>query len=49
MRLVVQGRFEHIEHMFLEVGHTLLPCDRCFGNIEKRKEERIIISLRMTG
>ena len=48
MRLVVKGRFEHIEHKFLEVGHTFLPSDRCFGNIEKRKEERIMFSLRMT-
>ena len=30
-------RFSTVEHKFLEVGHTYLPCDRCFGHIERKK------------
>ena len=39
MRLVASGRFKQIDHKFLVVGHTYLPCDRCFAHIEKKKRK----------
>lgn len=39
------GRFETITHRFPEPGHSFMPCDRCFGLIEKntRRTERIFL------
>ena len=39
MYLVQSHRFLSIEHKFPEVGHTYLPCDRCFGHIEQKKRK----------
>ena len=36
--LVANGFFEEIEHKFLLSGHSYLPCDRDFAQIEKRKK-----------
>lgn len=43
--LVRNDRFEKIVHRFPEPGHSFLPCDRCFGVVEKhvRKIERIFL------
>lgn len=43
--LVRKGRFEKIIHRFPEPGHSFLPCDRCFGVVEKhvRKIDRIFL------
>lgn len=43
--LAASGRFEKIIHCFPERGHSFLPCDRCFGQIEiqKRKKEYLFI------
>lgn len=35
--LIVIGKFTQIEQKFLVTGHTYLPCDRDFAQIEKRK------------
>jgi len=45
---IVQSKcfgLESIHHRYPEPGHRFLPCDRCFGRIEKnkRKVERIFI------
>jgi len=45
---IVQSKcfgLESIHHRYPEPGHSFLPCDRCFGRIEKnkRKVERIFI------
>ncbi|CAH1953378.1 unnamed protein product [Acanthoscelides obtectus] len=37
-QLVVDGWFDSVEHRFLVVGHTHLPCDRDFALIEKYKK-----------
>lgn len=34
--LVKSGRFKKITHHFPIPGHSFLPCDRCFGVIEKK-------------
>ena len=49
MRLVASGRFKPIDHKFLVVGHTYLPCDRCFAHIEKKKRKLITFSQPMNG
>lgn len=43
--LVRNGRFKKIMHRFPEPGHSFLPCDRCFGVVEKyiRKVERVYL------
>ena len=33
-----RGRFERIDHKYLERGHTYLECDTDFSQIEKRKK-----------
>lgn len=35
--LVAIGKFVQIDHKFLVSGHSYLPCDRDFGQIENRK------------
>ena len=35
--LTYSNRFQKITHNFPERGHSFLPCDRDFGNIEKKK------------
>jgi hypothetical protein len=35
--LTVNGTFDSIEHRYLVSGHSFLPCDRDFAQIEKRK------------
>lgn len=37
MYLVAMGVYEQVEPKFLVSGHTYLPCDRDFAQIEKRK------------
>jgi len=41
--LIRTGKFDQTTHIFPISGHTMLPCDRDFGQIEKvlRKHERI--------
>lgn len=41
--LLRSSSFEKITHRFPEPGHSFLPCDRCFGVIEKfnRKEDHV--------
>ena len=34
LRWVHEGRFSNVEHYFMEPGHSYLPCDRDFGNLE---------------
>lgn len=43
--LCYTGRFDTIIHRFPEPGHSFLPCDRCFGIIEKkiRRIDRIFL------
>lgn len=36
LQKIHQGRFTTIEHIFMIPGHSYLPCDRDFGNIEKK-------------
>lgn len=35
--LIATGKFKQIDYKFLVSGHTYLPCDRDFAQIEKRK------------
>lgn len=35
LRLLAQGTFEEIVHIFPQVGHTMLPSDRDFAYVEK--------------
>lgn len=35
LRLIASGRFKNIEHVFPQVGHTMLPSDRDFAIVEK--------------
>ncbi|CAG9763534.1 unnamed protein product [Ceutorhynchus assimilis] len=37
LQLVREKKFKSIEHRFLVSGHTYLPCDRDFAQIEKHK------------
>ena len=41
--LICVGKFDEITHIFPIAGHTMLPCDRDFGQIEQvlRKHEHI--------
>lgn len=43
--LIRKGRVDKIIHRFPEPGHSFMPCDRCFGVVEKhvRKIERIFL------
>ena len=34
LKQIHEGRFNYIEHNFMEPGHSYLPCDRDFGHIE---------------
>jgi len=34
--LIADGSFEEIIHMFPVSGHTMMPCDRDFGDIERK-------------
>ncbi len=43
--LVQCGQLENIVHHFPERGHSFLPCDRSFGNIEKLKRKKEILYL----
>ena len=36
LRKIHEGRFDKIEHFFMVPGHSYLPCDRDFGNIESK-------------
>lgn len=38
--LTRSGYFDKVVHKFPEPGHSFLPCDRCFGLIEKKKRQR---------
>lgn len=42
---ISETRIRHILHQFPEPGHSFLPCDRCFGLIEKEKRKKEIIYL----
>ncbi|MPC67956.1 hypothetical protein E2C01_062143 [Portunus trituberculatus] len=35
LKQIHDGKFKIIEHLFLVPGHSYMPCDRAFGNIEK--------------
>ena len=37
-----QGRFSQVDHKFLVRGHTYLPNDHDFSNIEKQKDSAVI-------
>lgn len=39
------NKLKSIKHRYPEPGHSFLPCDRCFGHIEKkrRKVERVYL------
>lgn len=39
------SRIRQIIHQFPEPGHSFLPCDRCFGLIEKEKRKKEIVYL----
>lgn len=41
--LVSTGRFEEIMHVFPITGHTMLPCDRDFGDIERCLRKKVSI------
>ena len=41
--LIDRGNFDEIPHKFPVSGHTMLPCDRDFGNIERFLCKRTII------
>ena len=40
LRNIHSGRFKKIEHSFMVPGHSYLPCDRDFGNIELYLKKR---------
>ena len=40
--LIFRGLFTRIDHKFLVRGHTYLPCDRDFAQIEKKKGSEMI-------
>ena len=44
LRLLHSKKFFRIEHRFLVPGHSYLPCDRHFGNIESRLRREATIS-----
>ena len=35
LKQIHDGKLKIIEHLFLVPGHSYMPCDRAFGNIEK--------------
>nr|CAH7725051.1 unnamed protein product [Callosobruchus chinensis] len=35
LHLLAKGVFQEIIHIFPQVGHTMLPCDRDFDQVEK--------------
>lgn len=41
--LVLNARFENIQHFFPQRGHSFLPCDRHFAIIEKMQRKREIV------
>ena len=41
--LIDRGNFDEIHHKFPVSGHTMLPCDRDFGNIERFLRKRTTI------
>jgi hypothetical protein len=43
--LVKSGRLQNVTHYFPVPGHSFLPCDRCFGVIEKKLKliERVFV------
>ena len=40
LRMIHQGKFFRIEHYFLVPGHSYMPCDQKFGNIELALRKR---------
>ncbi|CAG9763718.1 unnamed protein product [Ceutorhynchus assimilis] len=45
LALVSNGRFRKIVHHLPEPGHSFLPCDRNFGQIEKKKRKKELLYL----
>lgn len=43
LRLLHMKKFVRIEHFFLVPGHSYMPCDRHFGNIERRLKRETTI------
>lgn len=43
--LVNNGRFSKIVHHLPEPGHSFLPCDRDFAQIEKKKRKKELLYL----
>ncbi|XP_030764032.1 uncharacterized protein LOC115888429 isoform X1 [Sitophilus oryzae] len=41
--LVLNGKFENIQHFFPQRGHSFLPCDRHFAIIEKMQRRREVV------
>ncbi|KAJ4438268.1 hypothetical protein ANN_14207 [Periplaneta americana] len=39
--LCKQSRFQTITHMFSELSHSFLPCDRSFGLVESQKRKHM--------
>ena len=46
LRMIHQGKFFRIEHFFLVPGHSYMPCDQKFGNIELELRKRANIETR---
>lgn len=44
MRLVQSGELDTVTIEFMVAGHSFLPCDRTFGNIEKKVKKRSIVN-----
>ena len=44
LRMLHSKKFFRIEHRFLVPGHSFLPCDRHFGNIESRLRREAMIT-----
>ena len=44
LRLLHSKKFFRIEHRFLVPGHSFLPCDRHFGNIESRLRREAMVT-----
>lgn len=43
LRLLHSKKFFRVEHYFLVPGHSYLPCDRHFGNIEKKLRREAMV------
>ena len=47
LRLIQQGRFKKVTHIFMTAGHSYMPCDRDFGVISRELKNEEIYTFKL--